>query len=184
MLVHGNPTGIRPRACSVLLNSSLSNRLYRSGPDADQLQEIIRDCARRRHRDRHVVGRYSIGGYLAGSEPILGRIRARRGLRRRRMVRQVTGSGEHCCVGRLLQYSPVEIPRFHPDLAAENDRRSGGDKGDAARVRSRPHGRGARTTPRALAILFGAIFHLWRRERRAECFGLIEDCEKLIAENE
>jgi hypothetical protein len=38
-----------------------------------------------------------------------------------------------------------------------------------------------------LAILFGAIFHFWRRERylrerRAECLGLIEDCEKLIAE--
>jgi hypothetical protein len=33
-----------------------------------------------------------------------------------------------------------------------------------------------------LAILSGAIVHLWRRERRAECLGLIEDCEKLIAE--
>ena len=38
-----------------------------------------------------------------------------------------------------------------------------------------------------LAILFGVIFYLWRRERylkerRAECLGLIEDCEKLIAE--
>ena len=38
-----------------------------------------------------------------------------------------------------------------------------------------------------LAILFGAIFYFWRRERylrerRAECLGLIEDCEKLIAE--
>ena len=33
-----------------------------------------------------------------------------------------------------------------------------------------------------LAILSGAIFHFRRRERRAECLGLIEDCEKLIAE--
>lgn len=33
-----------------------------------------------------------------------------------------------------------------------------------------------------LAILSGAIVHFWRRERRAECLGLIEDCEKLIAE--
>ena len=38
-----------------------------------------------------------------------------------------------------------------------------------------------------LAILFGAIFYFWRRERylrerRAECLELIEDCEKLIAE--
>jgi hypothetical protein len=33
-----------------------------------------------------------------------------------------------------------------------------------------------------LAILFGAIFHFWRRERRAECHGHIENCEKLIAE--
>jgi hypothetical protein len=35
-----------------------------------------------------------------------------------------------------------------------------------------------------LAILSGAIVHFWIRERRAECFGLIEDSEKLIAENE
>jgi hypothetical protein len=33
-----------------------------------------------------------------------------------------------------------------------------------------------------LAILSGAIVHFWRRERRAECLGLIVDCEKLIAE--
>ena len=32
------------------------------------------------------------------------------------------------------------------------------------------------------AILSGAIVHLWRRKRRAECLGLIENCEKLIAE--
>jgi hypothetical protein len=33
-----------------------------------------------------------------------------------------------------------------------------------------------------LAILFGAIFHFWRRERHAERLAHIGECEKLTAE--
>src|SRR5712672_1662212 len=49
----------------VLLNPGLGHRFHGSGPDADQLQEIIWDGARSRHRDRHIVARDDIGNYFA-----------------------------------------------------------------------------------------------------------------------